>query len=485
MGQEEMEALTKTGILEDEVFFKLFEISDEVARARTLIDLQERAAELGVKTAFTTIYRAKKKEFDRISAQYKKEVSIIQYRVPMKIGKNGEPLLCVENFSRILDEDPEWKDIFLFNELSGTPEWLEDGKPVRWVDKDDSRLRAYIEKNYGIYSKDKLDDALRVKFYQHRYHPIRDRILALKWDGIPRIEGLLHKWMGVEDSPYSREVSRLIFAGGVNRAFNPGCKFDDMAVLVGKRQGEGKSTFVRWLAMEDQFYREVTEIEGQRGIEAIEGAWICEMGELLALKRTKDVEMVKSYVSRQVDAYRRPFDKRVDEHPRQCIFIGTTNNIEFLTDKTGNRRYYPVVCNNHGRDLFDREEEVRADIAQCWAEAYERYKAGNMPAVANRDLLLTIQEKQAEAVEDDFRVGMIADYLESHDTVCILELWEKALKEDFKPSKRDSNDISLIMQNMEGWEKSKSAHRYGEYGVQKVWTKVRKETADEKDFIEI
>ena len=107
--------------------------------------------------------------------------------------------------------------------------------------------------------------------------------------------------------------------------------------------------------MEDQFYREVTEIEGQRGIEAIEGAWICKMGELLALKRTKDVEMVKSHVSRQVDAYRRPFDKRVDEHPRQCIFIGTTNNIEFLTDKTGNRRYYPVVCNHHGRDLFDHE----------------------------------------------------------------------------------------------------------------------------------
>ena len=286
----------------------------------------------------------------------------------------------------------------------------------------------------------------------------------------------------MEDTPYSREVSRLIFAGGIHRAFEPGCKFDDMAVLIGRRQGEGKSTFVRWLAMEDRFYREVTEIDGQRGIESLEGAWICEMGELLALKRSKEVEAVKSYITRQVDTYRQPFDKRTTDHPRQCIFIGTTNNIEFLTDKTGNRRYYPLICNNSGRSLFDNAEQIKSDIRQCWAEAYSRMLGGEMPAVANRDLTDMIRSKQNESVEDDYRVGMIEDYLQDKDVVCILELWEQALKEPFKPSKRDSNEIALIMQNLSDWEKSENPRRFQDYGRQKAWVRTKNDKEND-DFL--
>ena len=115
-----------------------------------------------------------------------------------------------------------------------------------------------------------------------------------------------------------------------------------MPVLIGTKQGEGKSTLVRWLAMKDDYFTEVTEIEGQKGMEAVEGAWICEMGELLALTKAREIEAVKSYLTRLADRYRRPFDRRVTDHKRQCIFIGTTNKEQFLTDKTGNRRFYPV-----------------------------------------------------------------------------------------------------------------------------------------------
>lgn len=191
-----------------------------------------------------------------------------------------------------------------------------------------------------------------IAFHLQPYHPVREAITALRWDGKPRLEEMLIRYLGAPDTAYTREVSRLIFAGGIHRAFRPGCKFDVMPVLVGLRQGEGKSTFVRWLAMDDAFFREVTVLEGQKGSEAVEGAWICEMAELLALRRAKDAEAVKGFISRQSDSYRRPYQRHTEDVPRSCIYIGTTNRAEFLTDVTGNRRFYPITCRGEGSDLF-------------------------------------------------------------------------------------------------------------------------------------
>ena len=101
----------------------------------------------------------------------------------------------------------------------------------------------------------------------------------------------------------------------------------------------------------------------------MEGAWICELSELLGLTKAKEVEAVKSYITKLVDRYRRPFDRRTTDHKRQCIFIGSTNRSAFLTDKTGNRRFYPVEVHSSGYDLFDHEAEIRNDIIQVWAEA--------------------------------------------------------------------------------------------------------------------
>lgn len=227
--------------------------------------------------------------------------------------------------------------------------------------------------------------------------------------------------------------------------------------------------------MRDDFFTEVTEIEGQKGMEAVEGAWICEMGELLALTRAKDVEAVKSFMTRQVDHYRKPYDKRPTDSPRMCVFVGTTNKEQFLTDKTGNRRFYPVKVGQSGYELFDRKEEVQADIRQCWAEAKHLYDMGELLPYADRSLLNEIREKQAESVEDDYRVGMIQAYLEDKTITCCVDIWKNALNNQFtKPSKRDSVEISLIMDNLAGWNKEKKAVRIGEYGPQKCWVRERR-----------
>lgn len=387
------------------------------------------------------------------------------------VDENGKPKASIDNFLNILSFDPHFQDI-RFNELTQKPEnTTEKGRTV-WTDTDDAEARGYIENKYGIYSPKKYEDAFRLLLKERSYHPIKERLSLLQWDGKDRIGNFLHKCMRAGDNEYTREVSRLIFAGGIHRLYNPGCKFDEMPVLIGTSQGEGKSTIVRWLAMSDEFFGEVTEFEGQRGIESLEGAWICEVSELLAMTKTKDVEAVKSYLTRQNDRYRMPFDKRVTEHPRHCIFIGTTNKEQFLTDKTGNRRFYPVRVWQQGINLYEKEKEIKHYIEQCWAQALILYEKGELKPYADPKLRELIRKKQSDATQDDYRIGMIKDFLESKEEVCIPMLWYEALgmRSDLKPTRKDSNEIALIMQSMAGWER-KSTTRFKDYGTQQVWKK--------------
>lgn len=415
------------------------------------------------------------KDFDtaekEAAEKYAKIYAEKNANIPLAFDGHGKPLATIDNFLLILRNDPQFASL-RFNQLSYSPEHIVDGKLERWQDKDDSKARFYIEQKYKIHSREKLDDALRILFAEREYHPIKQIIEKVKWDGTSRIYTFFVKWLKCEDTPYIREVTRLVFAGGIHRLYNPGCKFDDVAVLIGTKQGEGKSTFARWLAIQDDFFTEVTEIEGQKGIEAIEGAWICEIAELLAVTKSKEVEAVKSYITKLVDRYRRPFDRRTTDHKRQCVFIGTTNKEQFLTDKTGNRRWYPVKVNSSGYDLHDHKEEIQADILQAWAEAKHLYDNGELKPFADRALIEEIREKQEQAVEDDYRIGLVEDYISNKNKVCVLELWQNALKNPFtKPTRRESNELTLILQSFKGWERGTKTERSAEYGVQMFWYK--------------
>ena len=409
-----------------------------------------------------------KKEFEELEKiKRQKDFEILR-------DHKGNYISTSKNFRNIILRHSADFGNIRFNQLKNSPEKTVDSVREIWTDTDDARLRTFIEHNYGIYNKQKFDDGFREYLYMNSYHPIREKIKSLQWDGEHRLCYFLTKWMKGENVPYTMEVSRLIFAGGIHRIFNPGCKFDDMPVLIGTHQGEGKSTIVRWLAMSDEYFTEVTEFEGQKAIEAIEGAWICEVSELLAMTKSKDVEAVKSFITRQNDRYRMPFDKRVTDHKRQCIFIGTTNKEQFLTDKTGNRRFYPVRVRQTAYELFEHKDEVKAYIEQCWAEAYELYKQNRLSPYADVTMKEVIRKRQLDATQDDYRIGMIRDFLESKSEVCIPMLWYEALKmrSDIKPTRKDSNEIALIMQGMDGWErKDDTTKSFKNYGTQRYWKK--------------
>lgn len=462
---------------------------EERTRLSALIGLK--AKDLGVEKEFASVLKSYNEAEKKLAAEYNRQWRRENDIIALDFDGNGKPLSSIDNYVRVFEGDKKFAGI-KFNLLTNSPEQEINGKIHKWTDADDAEVRRYIEKRYRFHNAQKCDDAFRIILRKRQYHPVKEAIEAVKWDGESRIYSFLIKWVNCEDTPYTREVSRLIFAGGIHRLYNPGCKFDDMPVLIGTKQGEGKSTFVRWLALKDEFFTEVTEFDGQKAIEALEGAWICEVSELLALTKTKEQEAVKSYLTRLNDKYRQPFDRRVTDHPRQCIFIGTTNKEQFLTDKTGNRRFYPVKVNQSGYELFDKEKEVKEYIKQCWAEALVLYNNGELAPYANRELKDVIRSKQSDAVEDDYRVGMIKHYLADKDEVCILQLWQDALQMGgfSKPEKKDSNELGLIMQSLsDEWEKQSKPKRMRSYGLQKWWKRIRfdegpfNENEDDEDIL--
>lgn len=456
-------------------------IKDSVRRSIVLSAILNRVDEInGDKKIVERVIKTCEAE-EQARDQRTKLMILNETSLPLDRNRHGVPLPTINNFFTVMMNDRKYNGI-QFNLLSNQPEIvrqsLGEEMLVTWTDTDEAESMNYIEKEYGFYSAQKHAAALRMLFRQREYHPVRNLIDGLRWDGQNRVEHCLTRWLKVEDSPYTREVSRLIFAGGINRLYNPGCKFDDVPVIVGTSQGEGKTSFIQWLSINEQWFSEVKKVDGQDAIEALQGAWICEIPELSAFKKADDVESIKAFVTRMKDKYRKPYDKNSQEYPRQCIFIGTTNNEQFLTDKTGNRRFYPVLARSFGYDLFDHEQECREYILQCWAEARDRYAAGNMPAFANRDLLDEYRAHQDAAMEDDWRVGKIESYLARFnvgDKVCALQIWRECLYPDTlqMPKLSESRAVGQIMAKMEGWAKATNPQRTQNYGRQKCWMKVK------------
>ena len=405
---------------------------------------------------------------------------------PEDRDKNGNPKPTIPNFLKIMSNDRMYSGIY-FNEMLQRAEiHNKNGTITLWSDADEAQSMCYIEEAFGLYAKDKHAAALRILFEQRRYNPLQDIVENVKWDGKDRCRKFLAKWGKVEDTPYTQEVSRLIFAGGIHRLYEPGCKFEDVPILMGD-QGCGKSTLIRYLAINDDYFGELKVMEGQQAIENLSGKWILEIPEMSAFTKAKDQEAIKAFVSRQRDSYRKPYDRNTTELLRRCTFVASSNDRCPLVDKTGNRRWYPVEVRSNGYDVFDNEAEIRAYILQCWAEAKHKIGTSEMQPFADRKLLDKYQEAQENALQDDWRVGAIQAFLSHKDPgelTCVREVCHRALSPnpDFpkEPSLVESKDIGKILNNLKDWERVTGSRVVGKYGNQKCWRKVAAEAEPDR-----
>lgn len=434
------------------------------------------------------------------------------WKKQLEYNRQGILINNLKNLLLILNNDENLKGI-VFNQLSddmeikGEVPWSHPSK--FWRDADDAQLISYIDLTYGNFSARNYDIAVSKVTDDRSYHPIKEFLASLpEWDEIPRVDTLLVDFLGAVDNEYVRAVTRKTLVAAIARVMTPGCKFDTMLVLSGP-QGKGKSTLIAKLCG-DWFNDSLllSDTKDKTAAEKLQGYWILEIGELAGLKKT-DIETLRGFLSRQNDIYRAAFGRRATPHPRQCVFIGTTNADTYLRDITGNRRFWPVkVPGGTGRGSW---ELTREEVEMIWAEALHYYKKGEALHLPKELEPIAVQE-QKEAMEQDEREGTIRDYLEmllpenwesmtlyerrnfingsefegsrkvgvkKRNRVCNMEIWCECFgKERGNLKRQDANEIAAIMSGIEGWKRPEGKMRFSIYGVVKGY--VREEVTETK-----
>ncbi len=416
----------------------------------------------------------------------------------LEYDKRGLLRDTFKNYLLILQNKEELKDKLATDDFAhryavlGELPWRAVGQDRFWKNSDDAELRGYIETEYKVVSRNKTSDALDAVFARRRFHPVREYLSSLEWDGVPRVDKLLIDYLGAEDTPFNRAVSRKTLCAATARIMQPGIKFDYMLVLIGS-QGIGKSSLFSRLAGK-WFSDSLTTVQNKEAYEQLQGVWVIEMGELAATRKA-DVESLKHFLSKQTDSFRVAYGKHVSDFPRQCIFVGTTNDREFLKDRTGNRRFWPVPVSGVGvksiwTDLTDDE------IGQIWAEALYLWKKGET-LYLSRELEEEARKIQEAHTEESPLYGMVQQFLDKklpenwnelgvferrqfysdslspegtieRDKVCSIEIWTELLGGDpkrFPPFER--REINDVLRRMPGWKMANTL-RFGEtYGRQR------------------
>lgn len=317
------------------------------------------------------------------------------------MNKNNTPVKCfynLLNFFKIPKGD--LYKVFGFNEFTSSVEFM---RPAPWhkgsmprfpgvTDHDLKLLKAHLAVKHSFEVKQgDLDEAISVIAHNHRFHPVRDYLMGLKWDGVERLNHWLTRYGHAKDTPYVRACSRKTICAAVARALKPGCKFDHLLVLEGG-QGIGKSQLCKLLGG-DWYGDFPVDPHNKDTIDMLRGKWIVEMSEMEVTRRS-DVNALKAFISREIDKVRLAYGRNSQEYPRQCLFIGTINpeaDGAYLKDTTGNRRFWPVLL--RGKVDLSGLRKVRNQI---YAEAVAALRNGEALYLDNESV---DTEARAEAAE--------------------------------------------------------------------------------------
>ena len=429
-----------------------------------------------------------KNEFEDITVPE----SVEGVKTQLEYKENGQIQQSIDNAIKVLENDPVLRGAIAHNLFTDRVDVV---KTLPWNrtedqldDTDIVNMLYYLEKYYGLTSERKIRHAISVISGRHTYHPICDYLSALSWDGTERIRNTLQHFLGADTSDLTYECLKHFLLGSIRRVFEPGCKFEDMLCLVGD-QGVGKSTFLRFLAIKDEWFSDdLRHLDDENVYRHLQGHWINELSEMIATANARNIEETKSFLSRQKDTYKVPYETHPKDRKRQCVFAGTSNNASFLPfDRTGNRRFLPIMTDPAKADthILSDEAASRAWIDQLWAEAMVIYRSGNYQKTLPKTIQKELQNLQVDFMPEDSLSGIIQDYLDRYegDYVCSALLLDEALGKDPKLAKGyEGREVNDIMNNaISGWIKC-GQHRFHRYGKQRAWERVHKKTGTDAPF---
>ncbi len=333
----------------------------------------------------------------------------------LQLSNAGVPVSNLHNVVNVLEQDEKaaglfWFDSFLQRVMTGNP-------PREWSDADDLTLTLHIQREVGLTrtGRDLVAQAVLGIAHQRQRHCVRDWIDGLHHDGQTRLETFFADCFGAEESDYTQAASKNFWLSLVARAYRPGCQVDNMVVLEGA-QGVGKSTALRIIGG-DWFAEQHESATNPKGFaEILQGKLLIEISEMDAFNRV-EVNRVKQTISCGSDRFRASYGRYAQDHPRQCIFVGTTNRDDWNRDETGARRFWPIAC--RGQIRTDLVAELRE---QLFAEAAARYKAKEEHWVMPGDATKAEQEARFEA---DPWLERIAEVIKGEGTVTSAWVAEK------------------------------------------------------------
>jgi predicted P-loop ATPase len=339
----------------------------------------------------------------------------------------GTPKPLVANAMIALRNAPTWKGLLRFDEfsqrtiLSGKAPWMSAAEGDQsWTDNHDVRAAEWLQHQGICVHPNVAAQAVDAVAREHPFHPVRDYLAGLAWDGVPRLDTWLTQYLGAADTPYTRAVGSRWMISAIARVHEPGCKADCMLILEGQ-QGIYKSTALKTLG-EPWFTDEVAEFGSKDASMQVHGVWIVEIAELSSLVSTRaELEKVKAFLSRTQDRFRPPYGRRLAQFPRQCVFAGTVNKDQYLRDETGGRRFWPVICT-----LIDIPGLSDARD-QLWAEARDRYLAGEASWLDTAALNNDAREEQIARYEQDPWQDPISEYIGSLSDTSVSEILKNCL----------------------------------------------------------
>ncbi|MFR0621900.1 VapE domain-containing protein [Limosilactobacillus mucosae] len=371
------------------------------------------------------------------------------------------------NIELILDNDPELKDMFKFNEFTAEIEVVKDSASLhivkgqlldRYVDEIASYIERAVDYDHVLFNSDRIRSAINVVASRHAYNPVKDYFDSAEkeWDGDDRMHNVFSDYLGVEKTPATDLIADIWFRGAVAKAYNPMVKFDFVLDLVGG-QGAGKTTFLQKIAPLGYYTDQFLSFTDKDDFAVMRRSLIVNDDELTATSNSS-FEELKKFVTLQMFEYRKPYGHTAERFPKNFVMVRTTNELYYLKDKTGERRFLPIHVSKAAQKFHPVTDLTPEYVKQLWGQVVSNYHENQSFYLSEEEEAVLNEQREnfmyTDEVEDQIEM-MLDSAFKDRTFVTASEIALQMGVSDLTTNRKLANQIANVMINRFGWRKGR------------------------------